>query len=207
MNTLATLFGSEALVKVMKLFLMNPEEVYDKKDVMNRAKVSRDSAQYELNLLQKVGMIKKKVFYKPGKPLKSGKMGKKKKAQGFTLNSKFKYLKQLKTLLIQSAPISDKDISSRLGKAGRVKLIVTSGVFIQDDESRIDLMIVGDRIKERTVKSAVSVLESEIGKQLSYVLLDTEDFSYRMSVCDRLVRDILDYPHQVIVDKIGLHTF
>ena len=47
-------------------------------------------------------------------------------------------------------------------------------------------------------------MESEIGKELRYAFFDTQEFKYRMSIYDKLVRDILDYPHTVLVDKMGI---
>ena len=36
------------------------------------------------------------------------------------------------------------DVLKRLKRAGRIKLLILSGVFIQETESRVDLLIVGD---------------------------------------------------------------
>lgn len=203
MDILTKLFGSAALVKIMRLFLMNPDSDHQKTDIIKRAKVSRDSANYELNLLLSVGMIKKKSFFVEGRKLKSGKRSKK-RVQGYTLDKQFKYLREIRSLLIHTSPMQEKDISDRLNKSGVIKLVVVSGVLIQDEDSRVDIMIVGDRLKESSIRNVIGGMESEIGKQLRYVILDTKDFKYRIGVCDRLVRDVLDYPHQVIVDKIGL---
>lgn len=204
MDTLSKLFGSAALVKIMKLFLMNPDENYQKSDVVRCAKVTSSSASYELRLLESVGMIKKKSFFIEGRETKSGKVTAKKRVQGFCLDKSFKLLRQIRALLIHTAPIENKSILSRLSKGGQIKIVVISGVFIQDEDSRVDVMIVGDRLKEGTLKAVISTMESEIGKQLRYVILETQDFKYRVSICDRLVRDILDYPHNIVVDKTGL---
>jgi hypothetical protein len=53
---------------------------------------------------------------------------------------------------------------------------------------------------ERIVRS----LESEMGKDIRYAVLTAPDFSYRMGMNDKLVRDVLDFPHRVLLDKIGL---
>ena len=47
-------------------------------------------------------------------------------------------------------------------------------------------------------------IETEIGKELRYAVFSTNDFKYRLTVYDRLVRDILDYPHHIVVDRIGV---
>ena len=49
----------------------------------------------------------------------------------------------------------------------------------------------------------MKIIESEIGKELRYAYFSTEDFQYRLSMCDKLTRDILDYPHKKILNKLG----
>ena len=184
-HVLEKLFGSSARVKIMKLFLFNPEICFGKNDLITKTKVQQANANRELKLLSDISLIKKR-------------------SKGYILNQDFGFLKQLKNLLINNEPLQQGDIAKRIGKTGRIKLIIVSGVFIQSDDSRLDLLVVGDEINERSLKNVVQTMESEIGKELKFSSLKTEDFKYRHSICDRLIRDVLDYPHDIIVDKIGL---
>lgn len=190
---LEKLFGGASRVKIMKLFLFNPEMIFDKKDVLHRAKITSIHFNKEIRLLSDIGMIKKKVFSKDGR-----------KTPGFHLDVNFGFLKHLKNLLINNEPLQHADIVRRIGKNGKIKLIVISGVFIQNDDARLDLLIVGDEMRERGLKSTIETMESEIGKELRYSNLSSEDFKYRLGIGDRLVRDVLDMPHEVIIDRIGL---
>jgi hypothetical protein len=110
----------------------------------------------------------------------------------------------LQNFLINVEPLKPAEIIRRLGKLGPMKLIITSGVFIQDKESRVDLLVVGDHIKKASLENVIKTLEAEIGKELRYAYFTTEDFKYRLSMFDKLIRDILDYPHRKILNKIGL---
>lgn len=204
MDTLSKLFGSSARVKLMKLFLCNPADPFEKIELEKRAKITSAAAQKELRLLQNLGFLKKKSFFKEGKLLKNGKIGKKKRVSGFILNPNFEYISSLHRLLITSAPLQTTDVAKRFTKAGNVKLIVLSGVFVEDPDGRIDALLIGDRLKKGQLKSIISVIESEIGHQLRYAVFSTKDFKYRLSVCDRLIRDVFDYPHEIIVDKLGM---
>jgi len=202
MEILERLFGSSARVRVMKFFLFNPEELLEKKEIMKKTKTSSSALQKELKDLCDIGLLKKRVFIKSSQT--KGGRTKKQKVQGFALNPTFKYLNNLKTLIINNEPFNHNEIIKKLNKVGKLKLIVVSGLFIQNDDSRLDLFVVGDDIKDRLVKGVISKMESEIGKELRYVFFTTADFKYRYSVCDRLVRDVFDYPHQIVVDRIGL---
>ena len=202
-NILEKLFGGPARVKIMKLFLFNDEQTFDKEDVQNRAKVNSSDATKELKLLNDIKLLKKKQLTKI-KKTKTGRTSKR-KTQGYYLNPNFGLLKHLRNLVINNEPLQHDDISKRVGKAGKIKLIIISGVFLQNEDSRLDLLIVGDQIKDRSLKNIISTMEADIGKELRYSSLSTSNFKYRLSVCDRLTRDVLDYQHEVVVDRIGLN--
>jgi hypothetical protein len=85
-------------------------------------------------------------------------------------------------------------------------MVIVSGVFIQNTDSRVDLLIVGDNLKRTAIDRIVKNMEAEIGKELIFASFETSDFHYRLGMYDKLVRDILDYPHQKLLDKIGLKS-
>lgn len=203
MEILEKLFGSAARVKILKLFLVNTNEIFDRDDIARRAKVTRASTTKELNLLVRIGFLRKRSFFKEHVNKRTKKVSKK-RAQGFVMEPLFPYISHLRNLLVQTEQITTSSIAKRITRHGKVKLIITSGVFIQDPDSRIDLLVVGDGLKTRSIQNAIALMESEIGTELRYALFSTKDFRYRLSICDRLVRDVLDYPHDVVVDKFGL---
>ena len=202
MEALEKLFGGSAIVKILRLFLMNQDEIIEKIDVQKRAKVTSADTTRELKMLEEIGLVKQRSFFKD-KKYKSGKI-KKVREKGYIVDTSHKLFIPLQSLLIKNSPISSNTMIKKISRHGKVNLVVISGIFIQDPDSRVDMLIVGDSIKEKSMKNTISVLESELGKQIRYALFETEDFKYRLGVYDRLIRDILDYPHQVILDKIGL---
>lgn len=202
MDALEKLFGSAARIKVLKFFLFNTGEPFDKATIAARTKVSPRILSKELNLLEKIDLVKKKNFIKI-EHLKNGKV-RKTKARGYETVVEFKLFGPLQNLLVKDSPMSPNTLVGRLSKHGKLKLVIGAGVFMQEPDSRVDLLIVGDEIKEGPLKNTISVLESEIGRQLRYTVLPVADFKYRIGVYDRLVRDILDYPHQVYLDRIGV---
>jgi len=65
------------------------------------------------------------------------------------------------------------------------------------------LTIVGDRLDKKMIDIEVKKIESEIGKELRYAVFDTEEFMYRLKMYDKLIRDLLDYPHTKIINKLS----
>ncbi len=84
--------------------------------------------------------------------------------------------------------------------------MIVSGVFTKNEDSRVDLLIVGDKLNKAKTEEGVKKLEAEIGVELVYAVFTTKDFIYRVNMYDKLVRDILDYPHEVLLQSKELST-
>ena len=200
LDTLDKIFGGAGKVKIMRLFLFNPEEHFEIKDISRRAKVTLEKARSIANSLERIGMIKKRTFRKETKTKTMGLV--KRKVKGWILDQKFGYLVPLKNILVKIRPCRAKDIKEKFSSLGKIKLIIISGLFIEEWESRLDIIIVGDNLRKIPIENALHNLEAEIGKELKYAVFTTPEFRYRLSVFDKLVRDVLDFPHEVVVDKL-----
>lgn len=205
MKTVSHIFGGEGKVKMMRLFIFNPGEAYDVETIIERVRESSSQVRKDLAALEKSGLIKKKVYVKILKA-KRGRRPKEvsKRVSGFTLNPNYPFLSPLERFLIDAAPITKKEIADKILKTGNVKLLLISGVFLHNDESRVDLMVVGDNLKQHQLSTNISTLEAELGKELRYAAFETADFRYRLGIYDKLVRDILDESHVKLVNKLGI---
>lgn len=202
---LGKLFGNPAKVKLMRLFIFNAENIFSVDDISKRTGVTARTVRRELTTLFNSQFIKKKIFYcEVSQKIRGKNITKKVKMPGFLFNEKFPFKKQFENILMEATPFRGESLVRRLGKSGKMKLIVASGIFIQDADSRLDLLVVGDKLNKVTLDRTVKTLEGEIGRELKYAVFETSDFNYRVSVYDRLVRDVLDYPHQTLLDKIRL---
>lgn len=194
MEILPKLFGSGDKVKVIKLFILNPGLVVEWKEASRRCKIGPSSARHELLTLKAIG------FIKPQKRVEKGK----KTVNGWQLNPAFPYLGHLKSLLKTELVTRKLELTDRFTTAGKIKLLLIAGVFIQDNDSRADLVLVGDRLRRGAIERAVKAMEAEIGRELNYAIFETGDFLYRMEAYDKFIRDLLDYPHEKIINKLGI---
>ena len=62
----------------------------------------------------------------------------------------------------------------------------------------------GDKLKRAKIERGIRKLEAEIGVELVYAIFETKEFIYRFNMYDKLVRDILDYPHEVLLQAKDL---
>ena len=190
MEILGKILGSPARVKIMRLFLLNPDQGYKSKDVAKRSRIRPEAAQKELRLLSSVGFIKKRGLE-------------------WHFSNSFKYTEAFEDLLVNTETVDKNEILSNFKKVGKLKLLVISGMFIKDKDSRADLLVVGDKLNKAKIEEIIRRLEDDIGAELNYAIFETKEFVYRLNMYDKLVRDILDFPHEVILEtkELSTHSF
>ncbi|MES2225385.1 MAG: hypothetical protein V4480_01070 [Patescibacteria group bacterium] len=189
MDPLARLFGSFARLKLLRLFLFNDGLGFSSEDIATRTKTPKDTVRKELAVLLASGVIKKRA----GKG----------KAQ-YGADRRFPYLDALQIFIRSTTILGDADMLQSLKRAGSLRLVVLSGLFTGAVETKIDLLVVGDKLEDRPLDTAVRALEAELGRELRFAAFSLEDFKYRRGIYDRLLRDVFDFPHRVLLDKIGL---
>lgn len=205
MEILERLFGSDTRIKTMRMFLFNSESVFTASEIIERTKSNIKEIKKEVLNLINAGLIKKKTVTREISKKKGKKIITKKVNDiGYSLDQKFLYLQALKNLLIMASLHADDNLVKKFNSAGRIKLFLASGLFIQEWDSRVDLLIVGDDLNMTKLDSVIKNIEAEIGREIAYSAFETSDFEYRLGIHDKLIRDILDFPHTILVDKIGV---
>ncbi len=189
MEPLAKVFGSNARLKTLRLFIFNQSTAFTLVDVAQRTKLSKDVVRHELDELLTAGLLRKKGTQHPAH---------------YQTNVRFEQLDALDTFIRDTTSVRPQSIIAALKRAGALRLVALSGLFTGIIESQIDLLVVGDLLDERTLASVVHSLEAELGREIRYAAFSTADFRYRLGVYDRLLRDVFDYPHRLLIDKIGL---
>lgn len=198
-DPLSILFGSQARVKLLRFFLFNPSKDFTFDEISRRAKLVRRTARTEINALEKAGVIKKKQIY-----IQLEGKNKKTRAHGFTVNKDFPELQALQGFLFDTAPINGKNLLRHLRKAGTLDFVCTAGVFLREFEQRLDVLIAMKKLSQTKVENAIRSLEAELGIEIRYAAFTSEELMYRVGLYDKLTRDVFDYKHQILVDKIGI---
>lgn len=175
-------------------------------DVSRRAKSPIDLTRREISLLKGIGMIKQKehVFDETVKLKDGTEKIKNKKTSVFFLNALFPFVHALTNLLLKAASVDKEAVIKELNTVGRIKLIIFSGMFTHLENPRVDILLVGDGIKEGKLEKALKNIEAEIGKELAYAVFKTDDFMYRLGMYDKFIRDILESPHEKAFNKLNI---
>lgn len=189
MQSLSKIFGSPSRLKTLRLFIYNQDTAYTIDEIAERSKITKEVSRKEVQELLSAGLLRRRG---------AGPVAR------YQVNSRFQHLEQLGTFIRDTTNIRPQEMISALRRVGTLRLIALSGLFMNVLESQIDLLVVGDALDERTLINVVRTLEAELGREVRYASFSTADFRYRYGVYDRLLRDVFDYPHRLLIDKIGL---
>jgi len=196
---LGKLFGNLNKAKLLRYFIMNPEVQASLTDIEGTVKVGPSILRKELANLVSMKFLEEKQLSRP-----NARGDRKIKTKVWQLDGTFPFNNDLRRILNYDIVEDRMDVAKKFRGCGRLKLIILSGLFMNDATGRIDLAIVGEDLDRRAIDRAAHKIEAEIGKELKYTILDTEDFNFRMFSGDKFIRDIMDYPHEFALNKLNL---
>mgnify|MGYP003419487189 FL=1 len=203
MELLAKLLGGAERVKIMRFFLHHEDTILSHTEVTNKTKSKSVTTRKELTALTGMGFIEKKkskmvITTGSGKKVYS----KVKEVNGYKLNPNFPHNQALKELLFDFQLLDKKELISRFKIIGRIKLFLLSGLFIGEEKSRVDILIVGESIKRPKAEKILETLSAELGREVHYAIMDIDEYEYRYKMYDKFLRDIVDSPNEIIIDKM-----
>lgn len=198
------LFGSKTRVKLLRLFLANPNESYFVRELTRLLEMQINSVRRELENLLRIGIIKineQKNLEQDLDDLKSGKVihnaikGVERKY--YHVNKGFLLYNELKVLFAKMKGISREAFVSNIKDLGGITLLLLCGMFIDDQNSEVDMLIVGNPPKDKLQK-VVNEYNESVARDVNYTLLSNDEFLYRQEVVDRFLYNILQNTDNLI---------
>lgn len=188
------LFGSKTRVKLLRLFLDNPDRSFYVREITRKIDEQINSVRRELSNLLEVGIIQSdshnnKLYYQ--------------------VNQASDHFDALRAMFVRDESRNntvedDSDLlSKRFMSLGSVSLVILTGSFVGHPELNLDVLVVGN-VQRRKLTELIKDLEQEGNEALSYSVLSESDFKYRYDINDRFVSNILRHKHIVLVDSRNL---
>lgn len=200
---LGKFLGNQNRARVVRVFALNQSDVFTIAQVAKRSGVNLSVAVREIKALQEMGIIKKAKFSIQVGKEKRVVMGKQNE-RAWIFDPALSHAPALSKFVHEVSPVQYKNIVGALKGLGRMNAIILSGSFVGDPTRPADLLIAGDGLNESRLGSAIKDLEPEYGREIRYAVFSTPEFRYRLTIQDRLIRDTLDYPHLVLLDRARL---
>jgi hypothetical protein len=190
---LESLFGSKERLRLLRFFLQNPDGSFDSAEIMRRNMLKWAKIRHDMDMFCRVKFILK---------------NKQKSVFVYRLNQNFDFYPEMKNLIAKANVSPQCKGLTKIANLGSVKLAVISGVFINYQKSKADMILVGDDISKAKLNNLMNNLEAEIGKEVNFVLMTMEEFKYRLNMLDKFILEFLEGPHEEVINKIvGLKQF
>lgn len=201
MELLTRLLGGVERVKIMRFFLHHDDTIFSLQEIAEKTKSKTVLVRKELSLLNAIGFVERK---KTRTVTHAGKKSSKvKEIIGYKLNENFPHNQALKDLLFDFELLDKRELAGKFKTVGRIKLFIVSGVFIGVEQTRVDILLVGEAIKRPKAEKLFETLSAELGRDVVYSIMDVEEYEYRFKMYDKFVRDIIDNPHEPVIDKLS----
>lgn len=180
------LFGSRTRLKLLRLFLSNPDSAYYVREITRKIDEQLNSVRRELSNLLLFGLItsdnrEDKKFYQ--------------------LNKKFALVKELTDLVLKSEVLLEQNFIKNLKESGRIRFLLLTGSFTGVKQSPTDILIVGQVNKIKLV-NAIEKFQREIGREINYTLLTVKDYNERRNLGDKFLLTVLGGEKMVVVDDL-----
>lgn len=193
------LFGSKTRVKLLSLFLNNPNRPYYVREITRKVDEQINSVRRELSNLLAIGIIKSdsannKLYYE--------------------VDQKYQFYAPLRSIftniataqpVLQEAKKEDDDTIKKLRATGNVQLAFMTGTFVREQSSGTDLFIMGDVNRARVAK-LVAELERELGREVDYTIMTADDFNYRQGMNDRFLAGVLSAKKVMLIDETKIRA-
>lgn len=200
MQILETLCGSPEHARALVLFVFNPEKRYSLTDISKLTGLKPKATQTFIKELEKSDLIETRV-------LKNDEQGNRfpRPTRVWNIKTQSPFYQDLNSLCHKAAIPEHKTIVNILNKYLKVKVVVLGGFFLGTDRKMVDILVVGDsRGSASAGEKAIQALEKLINRELVYTTFSQDEYTYRLGMRDRHLREIIDAPHQTILGEFEL---
>lgn len=190
------LFGSKTRVKLLHLFLNNPNKSFYVREITRIIDEQINSVRRELSNMLSIGIISSdsvdnKLYYKT--------------------NRSYEYYKPLREIFGDNiVPDKEEPVEEQVKLPAFVKklesikgvdVVIMSGHLVDGSKSEIDLMV-SCSANQRKISAVISDAEKSDHIEIRFTVMPYDEFYYRLSIRDRFIIDILSDKHVVAVDNL-----
>lgn len=183
---LATLMNSPLRIKALAYILKRPGVEGTPAELASVAGTSKENAAKELAALVRLGMLRSRGSSRDKK---------------YIADEADLLYAPIKNLLVEATTPDDKDIVQAFKGVRGLWLVVAAGVLADEARSAVDLLVVTRNPDEPDLAKAVKKIESLAAVPIRYAVLEVEEYLGRRQAYDRMLRDIFEYAHHVVIER------
>ena len=184
--THADILDSDHGSELLAFLLLAPARSYSSKELAGRLHITEKTLSPLLKEFLDDSLIKQLV--------RDG-------AKLYIINQRHKLLPEIRASLVKNQNPYEDELFVAIAKLGEVKAAFLSGALTGNPELPVDMLIVG-KVNLSKLDTFLKLSKSVLGFDMNYSVMTPDEFQLRRDTFDRFIKDIFDYPHLVVVDKL-----
>ena len=176
---------SKVRVKILELFLGNPDQVYHVRDIVRRVDEEINAVRRELARLEKTGLLMSQW---------------KANRRYYSVKKDHIFYFELLSIINKSVGLGGNIIKNK-AKIGKVKYAMLSGSFVRGkpySPNDVDLFIVGTIILPE-LGTIVREEEARRTREINFTPMTEEEFAFRKSRRDPFIMGVLSKPRVMLI--------
>lgn len=182
----AQICASPLRLKALTFFIRRPGAWGSASDAAATLGAKRASVQRELATLARSGILKTRKVTK---------------SVLYAIDERDTLFPPLLALTSSALTPSAKEIAGVFRGLRGVTLVVAAGLLAAEPKSPVDVLIVSRNPDVKRIEKAVKKLEALSALPLRYAVLEGAEYAERRQAFDRLLRDVFDYRHLVVLGR------
>ena len=178
------LFGSRTRVKLLRLFLSQPEKSHYVRELTRIVDERINSVRRELDNLSTMGLLESEF---------------RDKKKYYLVKKNFGLYHELRSLILKSHVLHEGNLVEDIKRIGSIDYLLLTGQFVGVKNIATDILVVGKPDRKR-LTAVVQKFEEDFERELRYTVMNPDEFRYRKEIGDTFLMDILAAKNLVIID-------
>jgi predicted transcriptional regulator len=179
------LFATSLRIKVIKCFALQSEGWFAGQGVASAVGSTKARVQSELRSLETIGIIESK---------------KEKGTKVYRWNATYVGALYVQDFVISVTTPNDQTLASYF-RPLTAHLVVAAGTLANETRGVVDVLIVTKRIHDPRIAKVIKKVELITAVPVRYLVLEVSEYLARREGFDRVLRDIFDFKHRVILGR------
>jgi len=182
---LIDLLISKVRVKILELFLGNPEESYHVRDIVRRVDEEINAVRRELARLEKINLLASEW---------------RANRRFYSVKKDFIFFPELLSVINKSVGLGGALIKNK-AKLGKIKYAMLSGAFVRGkpyNQNEVDLFIVGTIVMPE-LNVLVREEEARRAREINFTPMTEEEFNFRKNRRDPFIMGVLSKPRVMLI--------
>jgi hypothetical protein len=184
MTSLQDFMISRVRVKMMKLFLIDPEEMYYVRQITRKINEEINAVRRELDKMLSYGLLRSE---QRGNRLY------------YYLNKRYFYFQELQQMVVKSTGLGKKIVKLRR-KLGTLELVMFSGRFVRrlaPRQNEVDVLVIGEVVLAE-LEALIKQEEKRLDREIRVAVFEKKEFDFRKTRRDPFIMDVL-YGSRVMI--------